>query len=82
MIDLLTTSPRFRFLQLFVRALFGKEFPSNLYKPKERTNSGKHTVTLAATVIWEDVAVDLKNLNVFNFSNKLKLSLLSEQVIN
>ena len=51
----------------------------NLYKPKERTNSGKQTVAFAATVLWDDIPVDLKNLNVLKFSKKLKLYLLSEQ---
>ena len=51
----------------------------NLYKPKERTNSGKQTVAFAATVLWDDIPGDLKNLNVFNFSKKLKLFLVSEQ---
>ena len=51
----------------------------NLYKPKERTNSGKQTVAFAASVLWDNIPVDLKNLNVFKFSKKLKLHLLSEQ---
>ena len=51
----------------------------NLFKPKERTNSGKQTVAFAASVLWDNIPVDLKNLNVFNFSKKLKLYLLSEQ---
>ena len=50
----------------------------NLYKPKERTNSGKQTA-FAASVLWDNIPVDLKSLNVFNFSKKLKLHLLSEQ---
>ena len=44
----------------------------NLYKPKERTNSGKQTVAFAASVLWDNVPVDLKSLNVFNFSKKIK----------
>ena len=51
----------------------------NLYKPKERTNSGKQTVAFAASVLWDSIPVDLKSLNVFNFSKKLKHYLLSEQ---
>ena len=42
------------------------------YKPKERTNSGKQTVAFAASVLWENIPVDLKNLNVFNFFKKIK----------
>ena len=30
-------------------------------------------------VLWDDIPVDLKNLNVFKFSKKLKHYLLSEQ---
>ena len=51
----------------------------NLYKPKERTNSGKQTLAFAASVLWNNIPVDLKSLNVFNFSKKLKQYLLSEQ---
>ena len=51
----------------------------NLYKPKERTNSGKQTVALAASVLWDNIQADLKSLNVFNFSKKLKHYMLSEQ---
>ena len=50
----------------------------NLYKPKERTNTGKQTVTFAASVLWDNIPVDLKNLNVFNFSKEFKHYLLSE----
>ena len=51
----------------------------NLYKPKERTNSGKQTLAFAASVLWDNIPEDLKSLNVFNFSKKLKHYLLSEQ---
>ena len=51
----------------------------NLYKPKERSNSGKQTVAFAASVLWNDIPVDFKNLNAFNFSKKIKYYLLSEQ---
>ena len=51
----------------------------NLYKPKERTNSGKQTVAFTVSVLWDNIPVDLKNLNVFNFSKKSKHYLLSEQ---
>ena len=37
----------------------------NLYKPKERTNIGKQTVAFSASVLWDDIPVDLKNLNAF-----------------
>ena len=51
----------------------------NLYKPKERTNTGKQTVAFSASVLWDDIPVDLKNLNASQFSKKLKHYLLSEQ---
>ena len=51
----------------------------NLYKPKERTNTGKQRAAFAASILWHDIPVDLKNLNAFKFSKKLKLYLLSEQ---
>ena len=50
----------------------------NLYKPKERTKTGKQTVAFAASLLWDDIPVDLKNLNAFKFLKKLKLYLLSE----
>ena len=61
----------------------GKEGPyaskQNLYKPKEQTNTGKQTVAFSASVLWDDIPVDLKNLNAFKFAKKLKHYLLSEQ---
>ena len=44
-----------------------------------RANSGKQTVAFAASVLWDDIPVDLKNLNAFKFSKKIKHYLLSEQ---
>ena len=35
-----------------------------LYKPKERTNTGKQTVAFSASVLWDDIPVDLKNLSL------------------
>ena len=64
------------FYSLFLCSYASKQ---NLYKPKERTNSGKQTVAFAASVLWDNIPVDLKSLNVFNFSKKLKHYLLSEQ---
>jgi len=37
------------------------------------------TVAFSATVLWDNIPVDLKNLNVSYFSKKLTLYLLSEQ---
>ena len=46
----------------------------NLYKSKERTNSGKQIIAYR-----DSIPANLKELNVFNFSKQLKLYLLSEQ---
>ena len=32
-----------------------------------------------ATVVWDSIPANLKDLDVFNFSKKVKLHLLSEQ---
>ena len=53
-------------------------FRKNLYKLKVRTNSGKQTIAYMATVLWDSIPANLKELNVFNFSKQLKLYLLSE----
>ena len=68
-------------MDFFVNITMSSRYASkqNLYKSKERTNSGKHTVAFAASVLCDNIPVDLKNLNVFNFSKKLKRYLLSEQ---
>jgi len=50
----------------------------NLYISKVRTNSGKQSITYTATVLWDNIPIHLKELNVFNFSKQLK-HLLSEQ---
>ena len=44
----------------------------NLYKPKERTNSGKQTVAFAASVLWDDIPVDLKKPKCLQFFKKIK----------
>ena len=49
------------------------------YKLKVRTNSGKQTIAYMATVLWDSIPANLKELNVFDFSKQLKLYLLSKQ---
>ena len=44
----------------------------NLYKSNVRTNSGKQTIAYMATVLWDSISANLKDLNVFNFSKKIK----------
>ena len=39
------------------------EFYVLVYSPKERTNIGKQTVAFSASVLWDDIPVDLKNLS-------------------
>ena len=51
----------------------------NLYNLKVRTNSGKQTIAYMATVLWDSIPANFKELNVYNFSKQLKLYLLSEQ---
>ena len=51
----------------------------NLYVKKVRTNTGKQTVQYAASVAWDKIPKNLKELNVFQFSKQLKLYLLSKQ---
>jgi len=51
----------------------------NLYMSKVRTNSGKQSISYTATVLWDNIPIHLKELNVFNFSKQLKHYLLSEQ---
>ena len=51
----------------------------NLYVKKVRTNTGKQTVGYAACIIWDKVPLNLKELNIHQFSKQLKPYLLSEQ---
>ena len=51
----------------------------NLYVKKVRTNTGKQTIGYAACIIWDKVPLNLKELNIYQFSIQLKPYLLSEQ---
>ena len=51
----------------------------NLYVKKVRTNKGKQTIGYAACIIWDKVPLNLKELNIHQFSKQLKPYLLSEQ---
>ena len=48
---------------------------------KVRNNSGKQLITYITAVLWENMPIHLKELNVFmiNFSKQLKYYFLSEQ---
>ena len=52
----------------------------NLYKPRVRTNTEKQTISYMASILWHDIPTSLKNLNVYQFSNQIKLYLFSEQL--
>ena len=39
---------------------------------KERTNSGKQTVAFAASVLWDNIPVDLKKPICLQFFQKIK----------
>ena len=51
----------------------------NLYVKKVRTNTGKQTIGYAACIIWDKIPLNLKELNIYQFSKQLKPYLLSEQ---
>ena len=51
----------------------------NSYTSKERANSGRQTITYTAAVLWDNIPVHLKELNVFNFSKQLKHYVPQEQ---
>ena len=48
-------------------------------RKKVGTNTGKQTIGYAAFIIWGKVPLNLKELNIHQFSKQLKPYLLSEQ---
>lgn len=52
---------------------------NNLYKPRVRTNIGKHAIPFMAIDYWQQLPDSLKKLNTFSFSIKIKHYLLTEQ---
>ena len=44
-----------------------------------RTNTGKQTIGYAACIIWDKLPLNLKELNIHQFSKQLKPYLLTEQ---
>ena len=42
----------------------------NLYKTRVRTNTGKQTISYIASIFWHNIPPYVKNLNVYQFSNK------------
>jgi len=51
----------------------------NLYVKKVRANTGKQAIGYAACIIWNKIPLNLKELNIYQFSKQLKPYLLSEQ---
>ena len=47
--------------------------------PTCRYNTGKRTIGYAACIIWDEIPLNLKELNIYQFSKQLKPYLLSEQ---
>ena len=48
----------------------------NLYQSRARTNTGKQTISSLASLLWQKLSIELKNVTVNMFSKKLKLHLL------
>ena len=68
--------------------MFSLTFPSTLLKPSElvymtgsifKMAENNSNIACMATVLWDSIPANLKELNVFNFSKQLKLYLQSEQ---
>ena len=51
----------------------------SLYVKNLRTNTGKQTIGYATCIIWDKIPLNLKELNIYQFSKQLKPYLLSEQ---
>ena len=51
----------------------------NLYVKKVRTNARKQTIGYAACIVWDKIPLNVKELNVYQFSKQLKPYLLSGQ---
>ena len=58
-----------------------KDVLGNLSKTvsRESASEGKQTIGYAACIIWDKVPLNLKELNIHQFSKQLKPYLLSEQ---
>ena len=51
----------------------------NLYEKKLRTNTRKQTIGYAACIVSDKIPLNVKEINVYQFSKQLKPYLLSEQ---
>lgn len=51
----------------------------NFLKPRAQTNTGKQTISFAATAIWEKLPLAIKSLNTFSFQKQSKQYLLTKQ---
>ena len=53
----------------------------NFHRTRVRTNTGKQTISYNATVIWEKLPPEIKQLKRFSFIKEVKKHLLSTQNI-
>ena len=52
-----------------------------LYKPRVKSNTGKQMISLIVIDLWKKSPDQLKDLNIFSFSKKLKHYLLTQQYL-
>ena len=53
----------------------------NLYKPRVKTNTGKQMISFIIIDLWENLPLQLKDLNISFFSKKLKHYLLTQKYL-
>ena len=53
----------------------------NLYKPCVKSNTGKQMISFIVIDLWKKLPDQLKDLNIFSFSKKLKHYLLTQQYL-
>jgi hypothetical protein len=52
-----------------------------LYKPRVKSNTGKQMISFIVIDLWKKSPDQLKDLNIFSFSKKLKHYLLTQQYL-
>jgi hypothetical protein len=53
----------------------------NLYKPRVKSNTGKQMISFIVIDLWKKLPDQLKDLNIFSFSKKLKHYLPTQQYL-
>ena len=53
----------------------------NLYKPRVKSNTVKQMISFIVINLWKKFPDQLKDLNIFSFSKKLKHYLLTQQYL-